>query len=33
MQLEMGKGGKMWFDLFVALVNHLDDIAGVRSPR
>ncbi|KAF4556117.1 Hypothetical protein D9617_1g079920 [Elsinoe fawcettii] len=30
MQEEMEKGGKMWFDLFVALVNHLDDVSKGR---
>ncbi|KAF2766171.1 hypothetical protein EJ03DRAFT_318143 [Teratosphaeria nubilosa] len=34
MQMEMEAGGSpLFFDLFVALVNHLDDIAGARSPR
>ncbi|KAK5128105.1 hypothetical protein LTR08_004197 [Meristemomyces frigidus] len=34
MQMEMEAGGTpLFFDLFVAMVNHLDDIAGVRSPR
>lgn len=30
MQEEMERGGKMWFDLFVALVNHLDDVQKGR---
>ncbi|KAK8211316.1 hypothetical protein M8818_003283 [Zalaria obscura] len=33
MQLEMERGGKMFFDLFVALCNHMDDVAGVKTPR
>ncbi|KAK5121084.1 hypothetical protein LTR85_005568 [Meristemomyces frigidus] len=34
MQMEMETGGTpLFFDLFVAMVNHLDDIAGARSPR
>ncbi|GAB7366482.1 hypothetical protein MBLNU230_g8275t1 [Neophaeotheca triangularis] len=34
MQMEMEAGGSaLWFDLFVALVNHLDDIAAHRSLR
>ncbi|KAF1347749.1 hypothetical protein BDV97DRAFT_355938 [Delphinella strobiligena] len=33
LQAEMERGGRLWFDLFVALVNHLDDVAGVGSPR
>ncbi|KAK4542769.1 hypothetical protein LTR36_006145 [Oleoguttula mirabilis] len=34
MQMEMEAGGTpLFFDLFVAMVNHLDDIAGARSPR
>ncbi|KAK8208302.1 hypothetical protein IWZ01DRAFT_520721 [Phyllosticta capitalensis] len=31
MQNEMEAGGKLFFDLFVALVNHMDDLAS--SPR
>ena len=27
MQMEMEAGGKMFFDLFVAMCNHMDDIA------
>ncbi|SMQ45546.1 unnamed protein product [Zymoseptoria tritici ST99CH_3D7] len=34
MQMEMEAGGSpLFFDLFVAMVNHLDDIASARSPR
>ncbi|KAF2839384.1 hypothetical protein M501DRAFT_1011230 [Patellaria atrata CBS 101060] len=33
MQNEMEAGGKLFFDLFVAMVNHMDDIASTRSPR
>ncbi|KAF2721362.1 hypothetical protein K431DRAFT_73160 [Polychaeton citri CBS 116435] len=34
MQLEMEAGGSpLFFDLFVAMVNHLDDVASARSPR
>jgi len=36
MQAEMEKGGKLFFDLFVALCNHVDDIVAVgnsSSPR
>ncbi|KAL4798106.1 hypothetical protein BDV19DRAFT_357884 [Aspergillus venezuelensis] len=28
MQMEMEKGGKLFFDLFVAMCNHMDDLAG-----
>jgi hypothetical protein len=28
MQQEMEHGGKLFFDLFVAMCNHLDDIVG-----
>jgi hypothetical protein len=28
MQNEMERGGRMFFDLFVAMVNHLDDLSG-----
>ncbi|KAF1988544.1 hypothetical protein K402DRAFT_419384 [Aulographum hederae CBS 113979] len=31
MQAEMEQGGKWAFDLFVAMVNHMDDIASARS--
>lgn len=30
MQMEMEMGGKLFFDLFVALCNHVDDIVEVR---
>ncbi|GAB7355109.1 hypothetical protein MBLNU459_g5687t2 [Dothideomycetes sp. NU459] len=33
MQMEMEAGGKMFFDLFVAMVNHLDDVSSLKSPR
>lgn len=35
MQTEMEQGGKLFFDLFVALCNHVDDIVaiGSASPR
>jgi len=36
MQMEMETGGKLFFDLFVAMCNHIDDIVDVtdaRSPR
>jgi hypothetical protein len=39
MQAEMergGEGSKLYFDLFVALCNHLDDVidaGNARSPR
>jgi hypothetical protein len=36
MQAEMEKGGKLFFDLFVALCNHVDDIVelgNARSPK
>jgi hypothetical protein len=29
MQMEMELGGKLFFDLFVAMANHMDDIAGI----
>jgi hypothetical protein len=32
MQNEMENGGKLFFDLFVAMVNHMDDLAQ-KSPR
>lgn len=33
MQLEMEEGGKLFFDLFVAMCNHLDDLGTItRSP-
>jgi len=36
MQMEMESGGKLFFDLFVALCNHIDDIVEIgnsRSPK
>jgi len=36
MQMEMESGGKLFFDLFVALCNHVDDIVDMgnsRSPK
>jgi hypothetical protein len=36
MQMEMEAGGKLFFDLFVAMSNHIDDIVEIgnsRSPR
>jgi len=32
MQIEMELGGKLFFDLFVAMVNHMDDLSQ-KSPR
>ncbi|KAL8863340.1 MAG: hypothetical protein Q9178_000020 [Gyalolechia marmorata] len=32
MQMEMEKGGMMFFDLFVAICNHMDDMAAAKSP-
>ncbi|KAI4235019.1 MAG: hypothetical protein L6R40_006565 [Gallowayella cf. fulva] len=32
MQMEMEKGGMMFFDLFVAICNHMDDMANAKSP-
>ncbi|KAF2815841.1 uncharacterized protein BDZ99DRAFT_124453 [Mytilinidion resinicola] len=32
MQNEMENGGKLFFDLFVAMVNHMDDLAA-KSPK
>jgi len=31
MQLEMETGGKLFFDLFVAMCNHMDDLEGLTS--
>ncbi|KAH2983810.1 hypothetical protein KXV25_001737 [Aspergillus fumigatus] len=31
MQMEMEKGGKLFFDLFVAMCNHMDDLAIAKS--
>ncbi|SLM37953.1 BTB/POZ-like [Lasallia pustulata] len=34
MQMEMEAGGKLFFDLFVAMCNHMDDItSATKSPR
>jgi hypothetical protein len=33
MQMEMEIGGKLFFDLFVAMCNHVDDIADVTNAR
>lgn len=33
MQMEMESGGLLFFDLFVAMANHIDDIASIKSPR
>jgi len=34
MQMEMERGGKMFFDLYVAMCNHMDDISTItKSPR
>lgn len=30
MQMEMETGGKLFFDLFVAMCNHMDDLAEMR---
>ncbi|KAJ5950301.1 uncharacterized protein N7479_008714 [Penicillium vulpinum] len=30
LQMEMEEGGKLFFDLFVAMCNHMDDISGLR---
>jgi hypothetical protein len=29
MQMEMENGGKLFFDLFVAMCNHIDDIVEI----
>jgi len=31
MQMEMEMGGKLFFDLFVALSNHIDDIVDLQT--
>ncbi|KAI9837183.1 MAG: hypothetical protein M1838_004883 [Thelocarpon superellum] len=31
MQMEMENGGKLWFDLFVAMCNHVDDIVEITQ--
>jgi len=33
MQMEMEGGGRLFFDLFVAMCNHMDDIGSMKSPR
>ncbi|KAI8623667.1 hypothetical protein F5Y19DRAFT_352374 [Xylariaceae sp. FL1651] len=33
MQAEMEKGGKLFFDLFVAMCNHLDDVVDMSNAR
>jgi len=34
MQMEMEKGGtQMFFDLFVAMCNHIDDVTEIGSGR
>jgi hypothetical protein len=33
MQAEMEKGGKLFFDLFVAMCNHLDDVVDMTNAR
>ena len=33
MQAEMESGGKLFFDLFVALCNHVDDIVEIGSVK
>jgi len=33
MQVEMEMGGKLFFDLFVALCNHVDDIVDITNSR
>lgn len=33
MQMEMEIGGKLFFDLFVAMCNHMDDLAEIRNKR
>jgi hypothetical protein len=30
MQMEMEVGGKLFFDLFVAMCNHMDDLSEIR---
>ncbi|KIW87331.1 uncharacterized protein Z519_11967 [Cladophialophora bantiana CBS 173.52] len=32
MKIEMEQGGTLFFDLFVAMCNHMDDLKTVRSP-
>ncbi|KAI9663414.1 MAG: hypothetical protein M1829_006106 [Trizodia sp. TS-e1964] len=33
MQMEMEMGGKLFFDLFVAMCNHIDDIVDISNSR
>lgn len=33
LQMEMEEGGKMFFDLFVAMCNHMDDLSELRITR
>jgi len=33
MQMEMEMGGRMFFDLFVAMCNHMDDIVDITNSR
>jgi len=33
MQMEMENGGKLFFDLFVSMCNHMDDIMEITSPK
>jgi len=33
MQMEMEMGGKLFFDLFVAMCNHVDDLVDASHPR
>ncbi|MCJ1309757.1 hypothetical protein MMC25_003418 [Agyrium rufum] len=33
MQMEMEMGGRLFFDLFVAMCNHMDDLTSLKSPR
>lgn len=33
MQMEMEMGGKLFFDLFVAMCNHMDDLVEIRPKR
>lgn len=33
MQMEMENGGKLFFDLFVAMCNHMDDLTEIRTIR
>lgn len=33
MQMEMEEGGKLFFDLFVAMCNHIDDIVEISNSR